>query len=97
MPGWARRVAEGWLLVIHTQPGAKKSVVAGVHGDALKVRVAAQPVEGRANTTLAAFIAAALGVPKNSVTVVKGGTSRRKTVLIAAPQADPARLLAGKS
>jgi uncharacterized protein len=94
---WAKKTTAGWLLAIHTQPGARKNEVAGIHGEALKVRVAAPPLEGRANAALAAFIAAALGVPKNSVTVVKGGTSRRKTVLIAAPQADPARLLAGKS
>ncbi|MGB7542421.1 MAG: DUF167 family protein [Burkholderiales bacterium] len=97
MSAWARKTTAGWLLAIHAQPGAKKSEVAGIHGDALKVRIAAPPVEGRANAALAAFIAAALEVPKKSVTVVKGDSSRRKTVLIAAPQADPARLLAGKS
>ena len=95
--GWATRVAEGWLLAIHAQPGAKKSEVAGIHGDALKIRVAAPPVEGRANAALVAFLAKALGVPRNSVTVVKGKSSRRKTVLIASAGADPTRLLAGHS
>lgn len=64
-----------------------------MHGDALKVRVAAPPVEGRANEELIALLAGALGVPRKSVTVVKGGASRRKTVSVAAPQADPALLL----
>jgi hypothetical protein len=90
---WARRVPEGWLLAVHAQPGAKRSEVAGLHGDALKLRVAAPPVEGRANDELAAFVAKALGVPKGKVRVVKGGASRRKTVLVAAREADPARLL----
>ena len=91
--GWARRVPDGWLLAVHTRPGAKRTEVVGLHGEALKLRVAAPPVEGRANDELAAFVAEALGIPRKSVTVVKGGTSRRKTVLVAAPQADPAQLL----
>jgi uncharacterized protein len=64
-----------------------------LHGEALKVRVAAPPVEGRANDELVALIAGALGVPRKSVTVVKGKASRRKTVSVAVPQADPAQLL----
>jgi uncharacterized protein len=90
---WARRVPEGWLLAVHAQPGAKRSEVAGLHGDALKLRIAAPPLEGRANEELTAFVAASLGVPRKSVTVVKGGASRRKTVLVSAREADPARLL----
>jgi len=91
--GWARRVPDGWLLAIHARPGAKRTEVAGLHGDALKLRVAAPPAEGRANDELLAFLAEALGVSRKSVTVVKGGASRRKTVLVAAREADPARLL----
>jgi len=94
---WARRTAEGWLLAVHAQPGAKTSEIAGIHGEALKIRVAARPEEGRANAALVILLAAALGVPKGSVRVVKGRASRRKTVLVCAPQADPARLLSSKS
>ncbi|MGC2518957.1 MAG: DUF167 domain-containing protein [Burkholderiales bacterium] len=97
MSAWARKTTAGWLLAIHAQPGAKKSEVAGIHGDALKVRIAAPPVEGRANAALVAFVAKALGVPRKSVTVVKGDSSRRKTVLIASAGADPTQLLAGHS
>jgi len=78
---------------VHTQPGAKRSQIAGLHGDALKVRVAAPPAEGLANAALIALLAEALGVSKGRVRVVKGTTSRRKTVLVAAPEADPALLL----
>jgi uncharacterized protein (TIGR00251 family) len=94
---WAKRVAGGWLLAIHAQPGAKRSGIAGLHGDALKVRIAASPVEGQANDELLAFVAEALGVPKKNVTLVKGARSRHKTVSVAAPQVDPARLLNGES
>jgi uncharacterized protein (TIGR00251 family) len=90
---WVRRTPEGWLLAVHAQPGAKRSEVAGLHGDALKIRVAAPPAEGRANEELTSFLADALGIPKKSVTVVRGVASRRKTILVSAPQADPASLL----
>jgi len=78
------------------QPGAKRSEVAGLHGEALKLRLTAPPVESRANEALVEFLANTLGVPKSSVRIVKGGSARRKTVLVAAPQADAACLLAGK-
>jgi len=90
---WAKRSSAGWLFSIYAQPGAKRTEISGIHGDALKVRVAAPPAEGRANDELVIFLAAALGVPKKSVAVVKGARSRRKTISIAAPQADPASLL----
>jgi uncharacterized protein len=92
VPGWAKRVPEGWLLAVHVQPGAKKTEVAGLHGEELKIRIAAPPVEGRANALLEEFVARALGVPKRAVSVVKGGRSRRKTVLVAAPESDPGLL-----
>lgn len=78
---------------MHAQPGAKRSALAGLHGDALKVRVAAAPVEGRANEALVEFLADALGVPRQCVSVVKGATGRRKTLLVAAPRLDPEILL----
>jgi uncharacterized protein (TIGR00251 family) len=95
--GWCRRTPAGWLLSIHAQPGAKRTAVAGLHGDALKVRVAAPPIEGRANDELVALIAEVLGVPRKCVTVVKGATSRRKTVSVAVSQANPAVLLRQKA
>lgn len=93
MSDWARRTGQGWLLTIHAVPGAKASRVAGLHGDALKIQVAAPPEKGRANSELVALLAGLLGVPRASVSVAKGESSRRKVVLVAAPQLDPARLL----
>jgi len=95
MAPWARRVGDGWLLAIHVQPGAKTTQVAGLHGEDLKMRIAAPPVEGRANAVLEKFIARTLGVPRRCVSVVKGAASRRKTVHIAAPEANPALLVPG--
>ncbi len=95
MAHWARRVDGGWMLAVHVQPGAKITQVAGLHGEDLKVRVAAPPLEGRANALLEEFVARALGVPRRCVAVVKGGKSRRKTVHVAALQANPALLAPG--
>ena len=81
------------MLDLHVQPGAKKSEVVGLHGDALKLRIASPPIDGRANAALVAFLSDALDVPKQSLAVVKGETSRRKTVRVADPGADPGRLI----
>lgn len=81
--GWARRTASGWTLALHVQPGAKRSAVAGPHGDRLKIRIAAPALDGRANQALVAFVAARLGVPTSRVTVAKGAGSREKLVAVA--------------
>lgn len=78
---------------MHAQPGARRTEVAGLHGGSLKVRLAAPPVEGKANAALVEFIAAALGVPRRLVKVTRGETSREKVLLVADAACDPARLL----
>lgn len=94
--GWLRRHADGGAtLTLHIQPGAKKTEVAGVHGDALKLRLAAPPVDGKANAALLAFLAERLDLPKSALTLKSGQASRRKVVEIAATApADTARRLA---
>src|SRR5258705_9232745 len=69
---------EGIVLRIHVQPGAGRSAVVGRHGDALKVRVAAPPIEGRANEAARALLAEALGVPEPDVELTSGQSSRSK-------------------
>ena len=93
---WVRKTARGWLIRVHAQPGAKRSELAGLHGDALKIRIASPPVDGRANEALIAFLAKACAVPRAAVTLEQGATSRQKTFCIVAPDWDPARLLAEK-
>jgi uncharacterized protein (TIGR00251 family) len=91
---WARRTADGWSLALHVQPGAKRPGVAGLHGDRLKVRVAAPALDGRANDALIEFLAGKLGLPKARVTVARGERSRDKLVAVSGA-CDPARLAAG--
>ena len=87
---WRRENADGSItLEVHVQPGAKKSEVAGVHGAALKIRVAAPPVEGKANAVLIAYLAEAFGVPKRNVAIIRGESGRRKTVQVDAPRRRP--------
>jgi uncharacterized protein (TIGR00251 family) len=69
-------------LAIKAIPGAPKNQVCGWLGDALKVKIQAPPVEGRANEALVEFLAEALEVPRRMVTLVRGDTSRHKTVRI---------------
>ena len=80
---WCHPDADGWLLAIRVQPNASVSAVVGEHGEQPKVRLAAPPVDGRANDELVRFLARALGVPRASVSVVRGQASRSKTVRIA--------------
>ena len=60
-----------------------------MHDDALKVRVAAPPVEGKANAALIAFLAEAFGVPKRNVTIIRGDSGRRKSLRVEAPRRRP--------
>ena len=62
------------------QPRASRTEVVGLHGDAIKLRVAAPPVEGEANEEVVRFLAKTLGVPASAVSVVNGAASRRKTI-----------------
>jgi hypothetical protein len=70
------------LLRLHVQPGAGRSAVVGRHGDALKVRVAAPPREGRANAACVALVATTLGVKEAAVELVSGQASRSKRVRV---------------
>jgi uncharacterized protein len=67
---------------VHVQPRAAQSAVAGMHGDALKVRVAAPPVDGAANAALVKFFAELFSVARRDVRIVAGETSRSKIVEI---------------
>jgi uncharacterized protein len=69
-------------LVIHAAPRAKQTEVAGMHGAAVRVRVAAPPVDGAANEELVRFLARHLGVARGAVTIVRGRSARDKTVTI---------------
>lgn len=63
-------------------PRARATVLAGRHGDALKIRLAAPPVDGAANDELVRFLSKRLGVPRRAVTITAGLAGRRKTVKV---------------
>ena len=72
----------GVTFAVRVVPRASKNEIVGIHGDALKIRVTAPPVEGRANEALVAFLAQRLGVRKSQVEIVAGATSRRKMIRV---------------
>lgn len=88
---WLVADDHGVTLRLHVQPGAKNTEVAGLHGEALKIRLAAPPVDGKANACLIAFLADRLGVTKAVVRLVSGDTSRAKRVRVVGVTPDLAR------
>ncbi len=90
---WFRREGDAVTLTLHVQPGAKKTEIAGIHGDALKIRLAAPPIEGKANAALLAFLAEKFGVPLRNAILKQGESSRRKVVSISGPKIPPDSLL----
>jgi uncharacterized protein (TIGR00251 family) len=90
---WYQTGRDGITIQIHAQPGAKRTEVAGLYGDCLKVRLASPPVDGKANACLIEFLAERLDVKRSQVTITRGLSSRRKTVFVAAAGLRPAALL----
>jgi uncharacterized protein len=80
VPAWLRQDADGVLIDIHLQPGARRNAVCGEHGGRLKIAIAAPPLEGRANDALIEWLAGRLGVPRRQVHLVAGQRSRDKTL-----------------
>ena len=81
-PPFAAVVEGGARVRVRVVPRASKTEFCGVQGGALKIRLQAPPVDGKANAALCAFVADAFGLPKRSVSVVSGETSRDKTLLL---------------
>lgn len=82
-PAWLSAGAQGGSeITLHVQPGASKSELAGLHGDALKLRIGARAVEGAANAAVVDFLADRLNLPKRDVKLLRGEKSRRKTVWV---------------
>lgn len=92
---WFRVANDGRItLTLHIQPGAKKTEIAGRHGDALKIRLAAPPVDGKANEALLRFVADTLGLAKSAVILKSGQTSRRKVLEVTGSAASAVARLA---
>lgn len=69
---------------VQIQPGSSKDQIIGLHNGRLKIKISAPPVGGKANQNLIEFIAKALGVSKSKIEIVKGRTSKLKTLKISA-------------
>lgn len=82
---WWYWQGEQLFVKLHVQPGARHDAIVGPHGQALKVRITAPPVDGKANTHLRKFLARCTGVDLKSVTLVKGRSTRQKIIMIRSP------------
>lgn len=91
-PAWLSRQGEDLVLRLRVQPRAARDGFAGVMGDALRVRIAAPPADGRANARLLAFLADAFGVPRSRVELLAGHGARHKRVRIHGAGPLPAEL-----
>ena len=83
--GWPclRAVDAGVVLDLSVVPGAKRTELVGLHGGALRVRLAAPPVDGKANDALIAWLADELSLPRRSIELLRGVASRRKQLRLA--------------
>lgn len=73
-------------LHVHLQPNAKKNAIDGIHGDALKIRLAAPPIDGKANEALIDFLAKQCDIPKRSISIEHGKHSRKKWIKLINPK-----------
>jgi hypothetical protein len=74
---------KGATFAIRVQPRASRNAVVGEMGDALKIALTAPPVEGKANEACIEFLAILLKVPRSSVTIASGESSRNKVIRVA--------------
>lgn len=86
---WCSALPGGVRLAVQISANAKKTEVIGVLDDALKLKLQAQPIEGKANEALIRYLADRLGVPKSAVTLTHGHTNKRKLLEIAAARLTP--------
>lgn len=81
-PVYLRTTPQGCIVELYIAPRAKVSKVAGLHGGYPKIALAAPPIEGRANEELVRFLSQLLDVPKSTIELLRGATSKRKSLLI---------------
>jgi uncharacterized protein (TIGR00251 family) len=74
--------ADGFTLTVFVQPRSSKNMIAGLHNDALKIKLTSPPVDGAANKMCIQYLAKCLKVPKSSIEIVSGHKSRTKRLLL---------------
>jgi hypothetical protein len=87
-----RRDGADLVLDVRVQPRASRSEIAGVHGERLRIRLQAPPVDGKANAALVEFVAGLFAVPRARVTIEHGLTGRDKRLRLRGVQSLPAPL-----
>jgi len=92
--GWCAAIPGGVRLAVQIQPNAKKTEVVGVLDEALKIKLQAAPVEGKANEALVRFVADVLEVPRSAVEITHGQTNKRKLIAVTAAGLTPERVMA---
>jgi uncharacterized protein (TIGR00251 family) len=90
-PSWALATGADVILRVHVVPGATRAGIAGFHGDALRVRVTARPVDGAANRQLERVLADALGVRPAAISIDAGAHGREKRVRVQGIAVDEVR------
>lgn len=76
-----RQTPSGVLIDLHVQPQASRTEIVGLHGDRLKLRVKAPPIDGAANQEVIRFLAEQLSCPRQHLEIIKGQSGRQKTIL----------------
>ena len=96
--GFVTRTRDGARIKLRVSPGARSTSIAGTFGeDAIKLRVAAPPVKGRANAEAERYVAELLGVTASGVSVIRGSSARTKTVVVRGLEAEEVRgILTGR-
>jgi len=82
------------VIHVHVQPQARRTEVAGLHGESVKIRLAAPPLDNRANEALVDFVAGRFGVARRDVTLLSGEKSREKRLEVRGSSVDPEAALA---
>ncbi len=77
---WITDSEDGVIIQVRATPRASKNQVQGLHGEAVKIRLQAPPVDGKANDALIEFLAEKLGIPQRQVVLLSGQTSRQKRI-----------------
>ncbi len=94
---WFTESSEGITLAVKVVPRAKRDEIVGVEGDALKVRLTAPPVEGKANEALVKFLAKKLDVRRGDIEILHGETGRHKLVRVRGLSAERLKKVIGKT
>lgn len=88
MESWIKNHPKGTVLLLHIQPGASKTELAGIHGERIKVKIKAPPRDGEANAAVVDFFSEILETAKAKIFLIRGESSRQKDLLVELPAAE---------